>query len=255
MALHFVHKPDIRLKNPPLSEVICQVRFPSIFRILTENPVDFQERIRDRFPVPEVEQEIEFRRPGSVSDENPDAKPQRLTYRFRTKDDVTVISLAVNFFALSTNHYSHWHEFADNLNFGIIATQDVYKPVFSTRTGLRFINRFTLKNTGMESFEKIYEFFHPDLTALLRNNVLRDSSEMLSQVVLPDGEAKLIIRTGCLTEGNEMFFLLDFDYFEEGKLEITNLFERLDRYHNVIYDAFRWCIKDECLDRFNPIQV
>jgi len=255
MALYFTHKPDIRLKNPPLSEVICQVRFPAIFRILTENPTDFQELIRDRFPLLDMEQEITIRKPGSLSNDEPEKKPQMIIYRFATKDEATILSLAVNFFALSTSHYSHWYEFANDLRIGIIAIQDIYQPTFSTRIGLRYINRFTQKNTGMESFEKIIEFLHPDLTALLRNNVLRDATEMISQVILPDDKAKLTVRTGYATEGDEKFFLLDYDYFEVGKLEITNLLERLDSYHNIIYDAFRWCIKDEILGRFDPIKV
>jgi uncharacterized protein (TIGR04255 family) len=41
---------DVRLARAPLKEVICQVRFPVILRIGTEQPVEFQERIRERFP-------------------------------------------------------------------------------------------------------------------------------------------------------------------------------------------------------------
>jgi hypothetical protein len=37
-------------KNP-LESVICQVRFPTILRVDSEVPSDFQDRIRGRFPI------------------------------------------------------------------------------------------------------------------------------------------------------------------------------------------------------------
>ena len=54
--LCFPSSEDVRLKNAPLAEVICQVRFPPVLRIGSEQPADFQERIRGRFPQLGVEQ-------------------------------------------------------------------------------------------------------------------------------------------------------------------------------------------------------
>lgn len=252
MTLNFPHKPEIRLENPPLNEVICQVRFPPILRIQKEEPSEYQELIRSRFPELVVELGIKFRLPGLVSDEKLTAESQPKTYKFRTIDELTMVSLAVDFFALSTNQYNHWEDFTNDLDLAYEATQQVYSPAYATRIGLRYVNRFTLENTGLDSFEQVVDLFHPDLTALLRSKAWSSPSEMLSQLVLIDNDAKLTIRTGCATEMGETFFLLDFDYFEEGKLEITNLLERLDCYHNVIYDAFRWCLRDESLVHFNP---
>jgi uncharacterized protein (TIGR04255 family) len=49
-------------------------------------------------------------------------------------------------------------------------------------------------------------------------------------------------------------FVLDFDYFEKGKLPLEGLIERCDNYHKIIYNAFRWSLCDESLDRFQPIK-
>ena len=81
MALNFPQHPDIPLSAPPLAEVICQVRFPPILRIVREEPSDFQERVRDRFPLLEVEQGVVVkfpRRPAAA----------RLPLRFRRVSSV-----------------------------------------------------------------------------------------------------------------------------------------------------------------------
>ena len=41
---------EVQLRRSPLREVICQVRFPPLLRIVNGYPVDFQERIRQHFP-------------------------------------------------------------------------------------------------------------------------------------------------------------------------------------------------------------
>jgi hypothetical protein len=47
MAFRFSQKPEIRLSNPPLNEVVCQVKFPPVLRIGKESPSDlFNTRLR-----------------------------------------------------------------------------------------------------------------------------------------------------------------------------------------------------------------
>ena len=137
MSLNFPSKPDIQLENPPLVEVVCQVRFPPILRIASEEPSEFQERIRDQFPNVELEHGFLVRVPGPGAMGTPTAEPQTRTYRFRTPDAQTAISLAVDFYALSSNRYSHWEEFAKYLRSTHEAIQHVYKPTYSMRIGLR----------------------------------------------------------------------------------------------------------------------
>jgi uncharacterized protein (TIGR04255 family) len=140
------------------------------------------------------------------------------------------------------------------LDLVINAFKEFYNPVYSSRVGLRFINRFTLKNTRKKSLRQVIGLFNPALTTLLRNKCLSEATEMLGQLILPDNGAKLSLRTNYTSEKDEPYFLLDFDYYEEGEIEFTNLIEKINHYHNVIYDAFRWCVKDECLNYFEPIQ-
>ncbi len=253
MALNFPHNPEIRLERPPLVEVVCQVRFPVILRIAREEPSEFQELIRRRFPLLEMEQSVLVQFPGLSGEGAPVAEAQAKIYRFRTPDTHTSISLAVDFFALSTDRYTHWEDFAQDLRLAHEAVQQVYQPPYATRIGLRYVNRLTLANTGGQSVAELLDLVRPELTALLRGTAWSDPENMLCQLVLTDGQAKLTLRTGYGEEQDEPFFLLDLDYFEDGELPLTGLPERTRRYHDTICDAFRWCLPDESLSRFAPI--
>lgn len=253
MAITFPQQSEVRLKKSPLREVLCQVRFPPILRIGKEIPIDFQEAIRNRYPGLEVEQGVLLQFGISPAIEKPTMETAPKIYRFKTLNSKSSVALATDFFALSTTDYTHWHDFVNDFSFTEKAVQDVFAPPITSRIGLRFINQFTRKNTGCSSYKELLRLFRDDLTCFIRSDAWSEPEETISQYVIPDGKAKLTIRFGYGKEQNEKFFILDFDYFEDGQLEFNNLSKRLNRYHNQIYQAFRWCIKDSSLERFEPI--
>jgi|SRR3990170_5330052 len=253
MTLHFPEKSEVRLGRPPLNEVICQVKFSPILRISKETPSEFQDAIRGRFPGLEIEQGVLVQIPGLAGTEKPlvDASPR--IYRFQTAEKATNISLAADFFALSTKRYTRWRVFIRDLEIAYEAVQQTYNPIFSTRVGLRFINRFTRKNTGLTKFDQVLDLFRSELTCLLRTDDWSDPHDMLSQLVLTDGKAKFALRTGFGKENGEPFFIIDLDYYEEGQIPLDTLMKRVNRYHDRIYAAFRWCLLDDSLQRFEPL--
>jgi len=253
MAINFPTKPDIRLNNAPLVEVICQIRFPLIFRINKEEPSEFQEKIRDQFPKVEIEEGILIPFPELSSKEEQAGPRIKKTYRFRTSDEKTAVSLSSDFYALSTNKYTHWNEFSKLLERVDEAVQNVYWPAYATRIGLRFVNRILPKNTGIKKLSELLQLLNRELTNYARSDCWSDPLEMESRLLLSNGNARLNLRNrhGTDKEGNP-FLLLDFDYFEEGELSLENLVERCNTYHDVIYRAFRWCIPDENLGVFQP---
>ena len=46
----FSSRPRTRYGKPPVHEVICQLRFPTILTISDGDPFAFQEIVRDEFP-------------------------------------------------------------------------------------------------------------------------------------------------------------------------------------------------------------
>jgi uncharacterized protein (TIGR04255 family) len=254
MSLSFPRQRELRLRKAPLAEVICQVRFPPILRIIREEPGEYQEVVRKRFPLLEVQQGFVLKTPGLGSPETPSAETRGRIYRFSTADRHTSISLAADFFAVSTSQYCHWPDFAADLALASEATLAVYQPAFASRIGLRFVNRLTHANTGTRDVEELWEMLRPELVAPLRSAAWSNPATMLCQLVLPDEPAKLTIRTAFGVEEDAPFLVLDFDYFEEDSLQLDDLLARCERYHTVIYDAFRWCIPEEKMIAFGPVE-
>lgn len=251
-TLNFPSAKEIRLQNAPLEEVVCQVKFAPILRISKETPSDFQEAVRQRFPSLIVEQGVVLQFPGAAASEKPYMEAAPRIYRFRTPDELSHVALAMDFFALSTKHYSHWDNFIHDLELGFDAVQKIYQLPYATRIGLRFINRFNKTNTGCAGVGQILDLFRPELTCLIRADAWQEPREFLSQVVLDDDQAKLAVRIAFGKENDEPFFILDLDYFEDGQVSLENITKQLNHYHTRIYDAFRWCLLDGSLVHFEP---
>ena len=99
---------------------------------------------------------------------------------------------------------------------------------------------------------EVFALFRPELTSLLQTDAWSQPTSLVTQLNLPDGDATLTLRTAYSNSPDEPFFLLDFDYYEEGQLGFERLIERCDRYHRVIYNAFRWSLQESSLARFGP---
>lgn len=98
--------------------------------------------------------------------------------------------------------------------------------------------------------QEITALVRPELTAILHGDGWSEPEEWLSQLVLTDGDARLALRLMFNSKEDEPFLQLDLDYFEQGKVPLTELSERVQHYHNMIYRAFRWCLVDDSLAVF-----
>lgn len=251
MTISFPHKDEVPLSFPPLIEVVCQIRIPPILQIAKEVPSEFQEGVRHRFPQFEWEQGVEVILPLGESNQ-PLAKAQPKIYRFKNEDENSTISLAVDFYALSYSQYRHWSDFAADLQLVHETMQQVYNLNYATRIGLRYINRLTLDNTDCKSKAELFGLLRPELTALLQGEVGKNAMDMAYRLSFLEEPAQLNMRL-TYSESDEIAFILDFDYFEKGKLSLDGLIERCEKYHEIIYDSFRWCLVDDTLQRFKPI--
>jgi uncharacterized protein (TIGR04255 family) len=254
MSIKFPNQAEIQLNKAPLDEVICQVKFPPILRIAKDTPFEFQEAVRERFPELHADHGMVVQIPTLVSPEKLALESSSKSHRFLTFNGNSYIALNPDFIALATKQYTHWENFKSDLDMTIKALREIYQPSYATRIGLRFINRFTRKNTGCKNLNEMLDLFRTELTCLLRTEVWTEPTEMLTQIILKDGQGKLALRSGLGKDQNDSFFILDFDYFEEGQLPLESLNKRIERYHFRIYNAFRWCLLEDSLNHFEPLK-
>lgn len=253
MTIQFPQAREVPLDAPPLDEVICQVRFPPILRIATEEPAEFQELIRGRYPELQKRHSFQFQlaEPGNPGLSSAD--PQPIIFVFTNSADKAQVALSPGFYAVSTESYSGWNNFLKDLSLVHEMVRRTYQPAYATRIGLRYINRVTTTNTGATTSGELLELIRAELTATLRGQVWENASEMIGVVNFSDPPAKMNLRYGYGFDETVSTFLLDFDYFEEGRLDLADVLSSCERYHEVIYRAFRWTIEDAALERFGGV--
>jgi uncharacterized protein (TIGR04255 family) len=259
-ALPFPDSPRVLYANNPLAEVICQIRFPAILKIDSQIPSNFQEKIREFFPLlseeedllsNDVPQEIlEFfktniSRPGS-----------RRAWKFLSEDTKWTISLTRDFISLSTEEYIRWEDFREKLELAYRALQEEYHPSFISRTGLRYKDLILRSKLGLENAswaELLKEHIAAEYSVDTLANAIREVSHVVL-VEFPDDKLKLGLRHGTARrEGApEIGYLIDCDFYTDEKTEVTNVLDRLDFFNRMAGRLFRWCISDRLHQAMEP---
>lgn len=248
MKLKFPAQPEIKLDSSPITEVICQIRFPPILSI-PKRLGEFQDYVRDKFPETGVQHSAVLESAqGAI---NSEVVNQPKVFQFISDDKKSNIAVGLDFYALSTSNYTHWADFLESLVKANEAVLKVFKPNYASRIGLRYINQLNVDNTGAKSFDEVLDLLRKELTVLYRIDVWSPPSQQLIHLQLQDGDAKLGLRLAIVDdEKNMRNCVLDFDYYEEGRITLGNLSERSERFHRTIYNAFRWCFLDEEMAAF-----
>ena len=259
----FPPSPRVIYRRAPLLQVICQLRFPPLLSIQSQPPVEFQERIRDRFPLlekaasplpadlpPEFMQIIQ----AQVNAISPSG------YRFLTEDRTSTVTLSAEALALSTSKYSKWEYFRDQLRVPLAALQDIYRPSFFSRIGLRYQDAIDRTALGLEDVpwskllrtEILGELALPQFEENLENMASR-----AIRVKIPDGSGSLLMRhgLGTIQESRHVCYTIDVDFFTEQRSEVDNAERTLNHFNELAGRAFRWCITDTLRDALGPNEL
>ncbi|MHB0877056.1 MAG: TIGR04255 family protein, partial [Anaerolineae bacterium] len=200
MAFAFPCVEEIRLQRAPLAEVICQVRFPTILAIGGRPPVALQEKVRERLPIYEPVHEVTVEaREGDPSPRS-SATP---VFRFSDSQRRYVLTVAPDFYALSTSTYTHWEDFRELLAFAGDAVCDVYNPAFASRIGLRYINFLDQGTTGCTNLSDIAALVRPELAAMLHLDAVPNPDMAIHYLRASNGDDVLALRSGIVTDPGE----------------------------------------------------
>ncbi|MEQ1936132.1 MAG: TIGR04255 family protein, partial [Fimbriimonadaceae bacterium] len=136
----------------PLVQVTCGLRFPTILRI-KNNPADFQERIRAKFPLLEAH--------AALPPDMPQMPPEVLKalaaqvgtdgYVFLTEDRSANIVLTPGSLIVTTEAYTRWENFRAIIDMAAKALIEIYKPSFYSRAGLRYMNAIDRAQLGLKA--------------------------------------------------------------------------------------------------------
>lgn len=240
----------VKYAQNPLQQVICQLRFPPILRIISVLPVDFQERLKDDYPYFQEKPEISAQVIG-VTDQLELASRAKPVpgFDFVSEDGHWTVSLTRDFLALSTDDYRDWQDFKTRLDKVKASFEEVYPFQFYSRIGLRYLNvirpsKLNLENVFWSELIKV------DLAGELAVPKLGDAiEEIFQQIVfrLDEYNAQVRVQHGLVIaqDGtNERCYLIDSDFFTTERTEPPNAGEILTHFNRENGNFFRSVVTD-----------
>ncbi len=245
----FPDSPRVIYDKAPLVEVVCQLRFPRILRIETQAPADFQDAVRDVFPL--LEKVVHANIPPGVQ-----VPPEILqvlesqlipSYQFLTEDRSANVTLAPDSISLSTTRYERWEQFCGALESPLSALIEIYKPSFFSRIGLRYINAIERKALGLDApwSELLSKDILGEIALRQFENNLQAANRLIV-ITLPDQTGLLALRHGLgqVQGHDEVAYTIDFDFYTDKRTKVENAKSVLEHFNKSVGRAFRWCISD-----------
>ena len=236
--------------NPPLKVMLGQVRFPPVLRI-SDLPslVPFQDAIRHVFPTFAQERQISF----TLGPDMPASTSAQQVFRFSTSDGSWSAVLNTEALTLEADvavQYTSYDEFVERFRLVWGATLEHFRPSQVVRQGLRYVDHIE----GTRSAAEWVSLINPELLGPLIGAFGEGVEQSVSELRFPRDDGVLVFKHGMLPLGPEakMGYLLDFDYFTETAVDtdLESVVDRFDRYHDLVYSFFRWCLTDEAVAGF-----
>ena len=252
----------VRYSRNQIRNVVCQLRFPTILRVETNLPDEFQECIRDMYP--QYQERVvttSTQLPAEIESLIPEQMKQLLAgggrhFDFTSLDGKKTITLNKEILSLTTTEYSEWNAFIGGLKGPLDALIRIYKPAQFTRIGLRYQNvilRSEIDRSGVNWSKLI----NPYMAGILADDHVGQHVDECMQVAivrLSDGLGHVRIQQGLVIEQNrnEPAYLIDSDFYNEHPQETGNELDILDQLHRQAGHFFRWAIKRGLHDAMEP---
>ena len=246
--------------RPPLAEVICQLRFPTILSIGAKEPADFQEAVRADFPRYLVRQEQQTPKLTAGTPPKVEAQKPVTNYHFISADGRWKLNLTQSFIALSTLSYQSWEDFAARLDKPLARFIQLYQPAFFERIGLRYVNAFSRRRLGMEGllWDDVIE--SPFLGILGEPDVdetaVRKCALHVESTLNGGCRMKLQTGPGLLGGGKadqEVKFILDQDFSFSGSLTADSVPGHLEEMHRWAVRLFRGAVTRQTHEAMGPV--
>ena len=247
----FSHEIRCIYRNNQLANVICQFRFPEILSIGANLPVDFQEAIRDEFPLYSSRKEMPAPKitgtPGNFNVQ----KPEPVTnYQFSSADRVWTVNLTGKFISLSCTNYTCWEDFARKLDKPLVNFIQIYKPAFFERVGLRYMNFISRENLNLQGIPYA-QLIQPCYLGLFSEEDVAEGSLLRNTVdaeinLRGGARAKIHAGPGIAKQNGkvdrEIKFIFDQDLYMAGNLPVNVSVSTLETLHRQADSIFRGAI-------------
>lgn len=250
-ALDFTEHEDVVFRRAPLSTVLCQIRFPTIYALLDRaGVVGLQESLRRYYPHTEEDHSVELK----LDDKRADVTQRAPVWRMADDAGVWKVSAAIDFVALETPRYTDFREFRERLEFILAAVERSLRPGRSKRIGLRKVNVF--EHPDVIQYADWAQYLKAELLGLASDESLPgELTTAYSEAQINDEEAgALTIRYGPQPEDTSKF-RLDLDYWTNQSFPVGangDLLDRIESYSHSITSFFHWSLEPELYRYLEP---
>jgi uncharacterized protein (TIGR04255 family) len=238
-------------KNNTIVSVICQLRYPPILEIDSGVPAIFQNKIRTIYPYYEKSggEEVLPRDMSQILSQFHLGREGSITHKFLNENKTEFVTLTSEYTAITATKYVSWDEFKKSIEHAKNALEEIYKPAFYSRIGLRYEDVINKNKVGLKdvSWDKL---INKALVGLLgadeiRKSVLETRNDTLMKVEEIEG-GFLKLRHGLMERKDEVLsYRLDADFFTVSKRRGEDVSKELDGFNRTAGNFFRWAITDE----------
>jgi uncharacterized protein (TIGR04255 family) len=219
-------------------DVICQLTFPQNLKISAASPVEFQENVKDLFPLFALTQD-------------------KTAYNFMSTDQRRQVVLSNGALTVVDRQYDGWKNFSHYLQVAMAALEQEYPPQLVLRVGLRFrniIRKSALGVTDKEWNQLLHRKWSGDLAWIGTAGEMKAThSEIL--MGLNGGRDMVCVRHGLVPVTQpiqEMGYLIDHDFFVDGQFSMEQIPDTLNGYHQSAQRFFKIWITDTLHQAMKP---
>lgn len=254
--MSFPVSPRVVYGITPLVQVICQVRFPPILAIGSpEGPAAYQDRIRHTYPGYDRQDEVSEEATWIAQRIGVSSKKSTVAHLFRTEDGNREIHLANDSLSLLESNYDRWESFFASFVEAREALEEIYKPSFYSRIGLRYANLIYRNDLGLDDVGWS-ELINTRLAGIFSDADIGPSvAELSSQALISlDHGDKVRLRHGLgrHTEGTTFGYMIDADFFTTDKKGVAGVTDKLETFNRIAGQLFRWAIRDRLHQALKP---
>jgi uncharacterized protein (TIGR04255 family) len=244
------------------------MRFHPILRIQVETPAKFQEAIRSQFAGYGVVNPSPIAMPPGIPAEVQVAMRASLqssleigfdrVHRFLSDDGNWTVQLSQDSITMACKVYPRWEEFRDKLRPVFDSFIAIYGPPFAMAVGLRYQNAIERSKLGLNGVgwsDLLSSFIAAEFgcEGLSEKDILSD----LHRFEFKEGSDRILVQHGMATNQltNEQVYSIDCNLSAIGKVELTDVFPRLDQLNRHSGSLFRLCITDRLFSSLEPMDV
>lgn len=220
----------------PLYEVTLQVKYPTILRISSEDPANFQDQIRSKYPI--YKTEIQNEQEISLFPNQMNLPPifrnisSTKSHTFISKDGKDKINLTNSFISLSTLYYERWEVFFGKFKNIYQIFKDLYAPSVIDRICLRYKDVYVKEEHHLEDkkWADLIEF--PWIGALTPDNEDKVTEYNTTYELLLEEGVKRRVVSGLGMKNEKKCFFVDSDFTCTTIDSVNNYEDTCNKLHN-----------------------